>query len=230
MKQPEQSAAINAMSERVVTGRNADVTAPARCLGYAIFSDLTSSPHDVEPVIARAEGLQTLEMTKGLPFEVPGFAALVEEMRGADADFLKGHYSGLFEVGSEGPPIPIREDLHRGQPAGLREDIVRFYDFFHYSLDENFAWAPDHLSVELEFMHYLCFQEAEGGGDRLSWQLAQLDFAERHLVSWVPSLADAVRQHRPDSIYERVTSGLERFVTGDFEWQAGTVNYAEGSE
>ena len=72
---------------------------------------------------------------------------------------LKREYSGLFEVGSDGPPVPIREDLHRNQPAKVKESIVRFYDYFGYGLSEKFQWAPDHLSVELEFMHFLCYQE-----------------------------------------------------------------------
>ena len=161
--------------------RAADGTAPGRCVLYAIFSDITASPFDAEPAVAgEAIELKTL----GLPYELPNLEALLQAWREMDRDVLKREYSGLFEVGSNGPPVPIREDLHRDQPAGVREDIVRFYEFFGYGLEEQFAWAPDHLSVELEFMHFLCFQEAESaaaGGDALSFQLAQSDFAERHL-------------------------------------------------
>ena len=115
-------------------------------------------------------------------------------MSGADLAGLRREYSGIFEVGSQGPPVPIREDLQTGQRAGTREEVVRFYEYFGYVLDDRFAWQPDHLSVELEFMHYLCFREAEAASeaDALSFQLAQADFAERHLTAWLPLLAGNV--------------------------------------
>jgi DMSO reductase family type II enzyme chaperone len=158
----------------------------------------------------------------GLPFPA-SFDALLEEFAAADAESLKAQYSGLFEVGSQGPPTPIREDLQTGQRAGTREDIVRFYDYFGYRLDDRFAWAPDHLSVELEFMHFLCFHEARDSADRLSWQLAQADFAGRHLDNWVPQLAAAVAGLAPGSFYSRALLALRDFVASDLAWQASTI-------
>ena len=209
-------------AERFVENRNYESTAAARCGSYAIFSDLTASPHDVESVLARGE---TSYATDGLPYSLD-VRPLLDELRSMDMDQLKFEYSSIFEVGNEGPPVPIREDLQLGQPAGLREDIVRFYDFFGYGLDEKFAWAPDHLSVELEFMHYLCYQEASGVGDRLSFQLGQADFSERHLMNWVPQLAANVKDLQPDSFYCRVVEGLSEFLATDINWQTGTIKEA----
>jgi DMSO reductase family type II enzyme chaperone len=207
-----------APAERTVTAsRDADVTAPLRCQCYAAFSELTSSPHDVE---AQAAARARLATAAGLPAPL---VALLEEFVAADAEALKAGYSGLFEVGSQGPPAPIREDLLTGQKAGTREDLVRFFDFFGYRLDDRFAWAPDHLSVELEFMHFLCYHEAREGEDRLSFQLAQADFAGRHLDNWVPQLADAVEQLAPGSFYSRMLATLQDFVASDLAWQASTI-------
>jgi DMSO reductase family type II enzyme chaperone len=136
---------------------------------------------------------------------------------------LKSEYSGLFEVGSQGPPVPIREDLQTGQRAGTREDIIRFYDYFGYRLDEHFAWAPDHLSVELEFMHFLCFHEASDSDDPVSWQLAQAEFSERHLHNWVSQLAGAVARLAPESFYCRVLLALQDFIARDLDWQRSTI-------
>lgn len=149
--------------------------------------------------------------------------ALVAELRGTPRERLQSEYSGLFEVGSEGPPAPIREDLHTGQKGGTREDVVRFYDFFGYVLEERFAWQPDHLSVQLEFMHFLCFREVEQGAGALSFQLAQLDFTERHLARWVPAFSARVEAIEPRSLYARILKSLGAFVSADFEWQSGTV-------
>lgn len=211
--------------ERSIDGRDPNVT-PARCVMYVLFSDLMASPFDAEPAMAG----QTIDLrTLGLPYEVTNLAALLEEWQGTERDELRRVYSSLFEVGSDGPPVPIREDLHRDQPAGLREDIVRFYDFFGYDLQESFAWAPDHLSVELEFMHFLAFRElqnsesAEDDADPLSYQLAQFDFAERHLCNWVPELATKVLEQQPDALYGRLLAALSEFLVKDYEWQAATI-------
>ena len=152
-----------------------------------------------------------------------GLDDLLREFVALDLDKLKFGYSALFEVGSDGPPCPIREDLQTGQRSGTREDLVRFYNFFNYKLEEKFAWAPDHLSVELEFMHFLCYREASSESDAASYQLAQVDFSERHLVRWVPELAKDVAKVATDSIYRRVIDTIEQFLIADTAWQCGTI-------
>ena len=211
----------NAPERSVNDVRDAGGTASGRCLMYAIFSDIVASPFDTEPAVAGDE-IQLSEL--GLPYQLTNLEDRLKEWRETDKDTLKREYSGLFEVGSDGPPVPIREDLHRNQPAGVREDIVRFYDFFGYGLEEKFAWAPDHLSVELEFMHFLTFRESEkSGDDALSFQLAQHDFSERHLVNWVSELAQRIVEQQPDALYGRLMVAMSEFLVKDFEWQRSTI-------
>lgn len=202
----------------IAASRDPESTAPQRSLCYAAFSELTASPHDVEAQAAVRSRLAAAGAL--LP---PAIVVLLEEFIAADPEELKAGYSGLFEVGSQGPPAPIREDLLTGQKAGTREDLVRFYDFFGYRLDERFAWAPDHLSVELEFMHFLCYHEASDAGERLSWQLAQADFATRHLANWVPALAAGVARLAPGVFYSRVLAALADHVASDLAWQSSTI-------
>jgi DMSO reductase family type II enzyme chaperone len=202
---------------RRVVNRDTATSAAFRCLCYAAFSELLASPHEVD---ARAGLLARVGLTDALD-------ALLSEVGAAELQQLRSEYSGLFEVGSEGPPVPIREDLQTGQRSGTREDVVRFYDYFGYVLDEKFAWQPDHLSLQLEFMHYLCFRESEQAEEVLSYQLAQLDFAERHLLSWVPRFAAQVETHAPGSLYARVVGALRDFLAEDFAWQTGTITVNE---
>ncbi len=205
---------MNISTSRQVVNRGTAATAALRCLCYAAFSELLASPHEVD---ARAGLLARVGLGEVLD-------ALLTEVGSAELHRLQAEYSGLFEVGSEGPPMPIREDLQTGQRAGTREDVVRFYDYFGYVVDEKFAWQPDHLSLELEFMHYLCFRESEAGADVLSYQLAQVDFTTRHLVSWVPRFADGVAELAPDSLYARVVAALRDFIEEDFAWQTATIS------
>jgi DMSO reductase family type II enzyme chaperone len=206
---------------RIVGGRQAAETAGRRCLCYAACSEFVASPHDMDPRAA-------LRARIGLGESVPHAShldPLLAEVSSADLDRLRSEYSGMFEVGSQGPPVPIREDLQTGQRAGTREEVVRFYEYFGYVLDEKFAWQPDHLSVELEFMHYLCFREAEAASeaDALSFQLAQADFSERHLAAWVPLLAGNVDKLATGSLYSRVVAAVRDFVMADYEWQMATI-------
>ncbi|MBL8199528.1 MAG: molecular chaperone TorD family protein [Chromatiales bacterium] len=209
------------MTGRSVTGRQVAETAALRCLCYAACSELLASPHEVDPRPALRERI-------GLGEAVPHARALdplLAEVSGAELARLRAEYSGLFEVGSQGPPAPIREDLQTGQRAGTREEVVRFYDYFGYTLDDKFAWQPDHLSVELEFMHYLCYREAQAAdeADALSFQLAQADFSGRHLASWVPQLAANVDQIAAGSLYARVVAAVQEFIATDHDWQLGTI-------
>lgn len=208
---------------RYVHGRGTDVTAPARCGCYAAWSELTASPHDLDP----RPGLQEkLGLWDAIP-HARAMSSLISEYVATELDVLKRQYSGLFEVGSDGPPVSIREDLQTGQRAGTREDLVRFYDFFGYRLAERFAWAPDHLSVELEFMHYLCYGEAATEEEPEPYQFAQIDFTERHLVRWAPDFAAKVEQAAGDGIYARVMTALSDFILADHDWQSGTISNVE---
>ena len=148
----------------------------------------------------------------------------MNEFTARDLLELKKEYSGLFEVGNDGPPAPIREDLFLLQPAGLREDLIRFYDYFGYTLGEKYQWQMDHLSIELEFMYFLCFQEHNLTEDRLSYQLAQLDFSTRHLSNWIPNFQSTLKRISSDDLYTKIVVELNKFIENDIEWQLGTID------
>jgi DMSO reductase family type II enzyme chaperone len=135
----------------------------------------------------------------------------------------KLEYSGLFEVGDKVPPVPVREQQQFNDLAGIREELLRYYDFFEYTLHQRYAWAPDHISVLLEFCGLLCYRESMAGEARLSFQLAQLDFVSRHLLHWAPVFADRVSAVAAKSIYAMVARSFCEFLTRDHEWQISTV-------
>ncbi len=192
-----------------------------RCLAYAACSELLASPHDLDPRPALRE---RIGLGEALP-AARGLDPLLAELGHAELEGLRAEYSGLFEVGSEGPPVPIREDLQPGRGGGVREEVVRFYEHFGFVLDEKFAWQPGHLSLQLEFMHLLCFRESAAADAALAlpFQLAQSDFSTRHLASWLPQLAARAQDVAPDSRYARVVDAVRTFVLADGAWQAATI-------
>tara|TARA_Y100000588_G_scaffold392915_1_gene506693 strand:+ start:1174 stop:1833 length:660 start_codon:yes stop_codon:yes gene_type:complete len=199
--------------------RSPDETAILRSQGYELFSLLLSSPHDLDT----KSKLNGIKSKTGLPYSLD-LSDLVNEFTDRDMLELKKEYSGLFEVGNDGPPAPIREDLFLLQPAGLREDLIRFYDYFGYALGEKYQWQMDHLSVELEFMYFLCFQEYNLSENRLSYQLAQLDFSTRHLSNWIPNFQSTLKRISSDDLYTKIVVELNKFIENDIEWQLGTID------
>ena len=199
--------------------RSPEKTAILRSQGYELFSLLLSSPHDLDT----KSKLNGIPSKIGLPYSLD-LSDLMNEFTNRDLGELKKQYSGLFEIGNDGPPAPIREDLFLLQPAGLRENLIRFYDYFGYTLGEKHQWQMDHLSIELEFMYFLCFQEHSITEDRLSYQLAQLDFSTRHLSNWIPNFQNTVKRISPDDLYTKIVVELSKFIKNDIEWQSGTID------
>lgn len=206
---------------RILENRQRLRTARPRTAAYAAASELLASPHDVDVVAAlRARDALAPFLAAAAPLEEIA-RTIAATPRGA----LRDAYAALFEVGDEGPPVPIREDLLDDRGAGIREEVVRFYDHFDYRLAERFAWQPAHLSVQLEFVQLLCHRESAAVDDAGAkpYQLAQLDFAARHLVSWVPRVAHAAQGVAAGSLYASALAALDRFLDADLAWQRSTI-------
>ena len=201
--------------------RQSETTALPRATIYSLFSQLLSSPHELKPL-----SLTSDISFEGLPFDF-NVSEMIDNYIKYDPDELRLRYSGLFEVGDDGPPVPIREDLFLAQPAKLREDIVRFYDYFGYQLDEEFQWQMDHLSIELEFMHFLIIGELRSDKDKLSFQLGQYDFLEKHLINWVPPFLKKLSTLDESDIYTKIVIELEEFLLKDQFWQKETISHKD---
>ena len=204
--------------------RLSETTAVSRSSAYAIFSLLMSSPHEISP---REKIIQI--KSPELPYRYD-IGKIVSDFNTLEDDTLKSQFSALFEIGDHGPPIPIREDLFLNQPAKLKEDLVRFYEHFGYELNEDFQWQMDHLSIQLEFMHFLTMGELEEKKDKLSYQLGQFDFAQKHLINWVPQLAEQLSVlSKEDEIYAKISIELKTFLEHDLEWQEQTITNTDKS-
>ncbi|MCB1624185.1 MAG: molecular chaperone TorD family protein [Pseudomonadales bacterium] len=208
---------------QVRASRQRTRTAPPRCAAYAVCSELVASPDEFDPrtqLRARTSLGNELDYTSALD-------AMVLEIGTSDLERLRADYSNLFEIGNDGPPLSIREHLARGDHGGTREEVVRYYEHFGYSLGERHAWQPDHLSVQLEFMHFVCFRESQASREAqaLPFQLAQIDFTERHLATWLPDLAARVASLAPGSVYGRAVAAVAEFVAADQAWQQTTIEH-----
>jgi len=202
----------------------------ARAEIYACLSRLMASP---EGSIARGwleydaliEHLQVASEALPYEFSAAELVAAALDYETSDAEMLAKDigksFSALFEVGDRGPPLAIREELAPGANAAAKEEVARFFEHFGYQLGEDYAWRPDHLSVLLEFMHFLAWHEANSDDDALrnGLQRAQRDFLQRHLHWWVGDLARTVAERSDAHALLKATLNLAHaFVDHEHQW------------
>jgi DMSO reductase family type II enzyme chaperone len=98
------------------------------------------------------------------------------------------------------------------------EEAVRFYNHFGLTLSDDPRELPDHVATQLEFLHYLAFQEAQalpGKGDAGPYQRAQRDFLARHPGRWIPKLRERVEAQKPAAYFRQLIRLLDRFLAGE---------------
>ncbi|MBL8643697.1 MAG: molecular chaperone TorD family protein [Rhodospirillaceae bacterium] len=215
--------------------RDAD-SARARTLAYAVFSALLASPFDTKVSYGLRDLAQQLsDCAHVLPytFDAADVEQAARHMDDADVGLVRREYSGLFEVGSDGPPVPLRAELVRTNESVAKEEIIRFYEHFNYALNDGYQWAPDHLSILLEFVQTLARHESQAPDARalLSYQLAQRDFVTRHIADWLPGAMERLARHdRACSFFGTALTALNRFIRADLAWQNQTLDAsAEGA-
>jgi DMSO reductase family type II enzyme chaperone len=137
---------------------------------------------------------------------------------GLAADELAIEYTRLFDVGSSGPPCPLYGGLWSKERTKNMEEVLRFYRHFGLGLDQEQHQLPDHLSSELEFLHYLAFREAEAmraGVEAGPYRRAQCDFIERHPGRWVPELRAKLEANAPPRFFAELFRVLERVLVNE---------------
>jgi len=137
-------------------------------------------------------------------------------------DELAVEFTRLFDVGASGPPCPLYGGLYGGDRMKAMEEAVRFYNHFGLSLSEGRSEGPrelpDHISTQLEFLHYLAYREAEAlqaGTDAGPYQRAQRDFIARQPGAWVPKLCERLAREGAHAYYLVLLSSLSNLLGWD---------------
>lgn len=176
--------------------------AAARSRAFAVFAEALAYPdRDLEDSIREGVVAEALLGSLADLDETIVADADTEALRTVgDQDDLAVEYTRLFDVGASGPPCPLYGGLYGGARMKVMEEAVRFYNHFGLHISEEPRELPDHLLIELEFLHYLAFREAEAlhaGEDPGSWRRAQRDYLTRHPGSWVPKLHARLGKNDP---------------------------------
>lgn len=196
-------------------------TAAARSRAYQLFARLFDYPDQ-----AFGEAIRTGELAERVRESLRDLdPALLEGSdwgalgdAGEGEDDLAIEYTRLFDVGASGPPCPLCGGLYGGARMKTMEEAVRFYNHFGLTLSDSPREMPDHITTELEFLHFLAFREAEAlqsGDDPGPFRRAQRDFAARHPGRWIPKLRERLEAQEPMPFFRELVSQLDRFVAHD---------------
>ncbi|UCD85810.1 MAG: molecular chaperone TorD family protein [Deltaproteobacteria bacterium] len=161
-------------------------------------------------------------ITSNLPFELSSLDGDALMGKGIEQDLeetLGSEYIRLFDLGVKGhPSCPLYEGSYRNGRKGVMEDLVRFYNHFGLTLSREDWELPDHLTTELEFVHYLSFKELlaiRNQEDPFPYIRAQRDFLSRHPAVWFPVFREKLQKNSPIRFYEKLVEMTEAFILLD---------------
>jgi len=202
----------------------------ARAAIYQAFSLLMSSPSLIdigEDFYSNAAAMLTAG-SGALPFDldVTLLSERLSSLSGAEKNNITADYAKYFEIGSDGKMFHLREEVATAVASNKpKEELIRFYEFFGYELQEQFQWQSDHLSMQLEFVRFLIEAQwsSENSERESSFLLGQRDFVQRHIANWLSNTANAVHNALPDHIYGDILVCCSHFIEQDLQWLINTT-------
>ncbi|MFQ5856262.1 MAG: molecular chaperone [Anaerolineae bacterium] len=150
-----------------------------------------------------------------------GLAALQNRLQVLSGDGLQAEYRRVFGhlISRECPPYETEYgQAHIFGQSQAMADISGFYCAFGLELSSNAMERFDHISTELEFMHFLSFKEAhalEHHGEEQAdiCRQAQRKFVQEHLGRWVPLFTRLLVDKAGDGFYRALAELSRAFVT-----------------
>jgi DMSO reductase family type II enzyme chaperone len=190
---------------------------------YALLAECFSYPAGTVLERWRTGTLDRLlrEVLAGLPEPTMLLSPLLADA-GDATDGLQLAYSRLFDVCGPRPAVSMLERRYRPgdepeQP--LWEDLLRCYRYFGLDFSRGgLRESPDHLLLELEFMHYLTFLEAGAQRGRDDLRRGQRDFLTAHLGRWCGPFAEALARQNEGGPYAALAILLRDVVMLDLDY------------
>jgi DMSO reductase family type II enzyme chaperone len=136
-------------------------------------------------------------------------------------------FTRTFDVGAPEPPCPPYEGAHRPgvEKSAIMLAISEFYKHFGLKMDpaEGKRELPDHISAELEFLHFLTFKEAQARNEETEellkgYLMAQRDFLQRHPAGWVPVFYQKLKESAVMPFYVQLAKIASDIIRCDLEW------------
>lgn len=139
---------------------------------------------------------------------------------GIELEPLAVEYTRLFDAGPKGTLCTLNGGLHVGPQMKMMEEAVRFYGHFGLTLTEEQKELPDHLTTQLNFLHFLAYGESvlQARGEPVTaYRLARRDFIARHPGRWLPLMQARLRAAQPLPLIQLWIDVLVRVLHWDLE-------------
>ena len=198
----------------------------ARSALYQLLSQALSypSPEMVE-TLQQTDLPQAQQAAPHLPAQVaPLLAALGEFLRDTDATQLQTEHRRVFShiMSADCPPCETLYTAHHVfQQTQDLSDIAGFLRAFGLEMADK--ERLDHISVELEFMHFLTYKEAyalthHGPAKARLCREAQRKFIQEHLGRWAHRFAERLRGKAGGGYFGCVASLTETFLPAEIDF------------
>lgn len=196
-----------------------------------VYEVLAAGFHDPDPasidfLSSRLPGLPECLEHLGEQEWAAWLATLLKSVGVPSSSLWQEDYLRVFGLGisKECPPYEAEYgQAHIFQQSQAMADVAGFYRAFGLDLSPSFKDRVDHISVELEFMHFLCLKEAHAlvkghAEDKLELcRNAQRKFLDDHLGEWVPTFARRLKEKAGAGIYGSWGELTEGFITADMQ-------------
>ena len=157
-----------------------------RAEAYRVLADIFSEPPDNEFLEAIKEDFELESKESG--------------------DDIRRDFDSLFV--SPGGKLQPLESLYVARENASPGPVSDFYEKAGLTMDEEFEYIPDHISLEFLFLSYLI----ETG--RLD---LQEHFLEEHIMNWVPYYCGEVIKQAGTVFYKEIAEITRDFVTNESE-------------
>jgi len=112
-------------------------------------------------------------------------------------------------------------------------DVVNCYRNAGLMVTEDYKNPPDHIAVELEFMHFLIVKEIKATTEENFLDFAstlnkQQTFLDTHLCPWIFEFVDNVERNAQTSFYRSLARITKAYVRYDFQTVTSMANSLHG--
>ncbi|MBL8587944.1 MAG: molecular chaperone TorD family protein [Methylobacteriaceae bacterium] len=143
--------------------------------------------------------------------------AFVESLRARSFEAVESAHIGLFATNFPVVPCPPYGSLFTVEEPKRLEEMLAIKRFYHDSgvdISGDYRDLPDHLCVELEFMHLMCFREDEARDEALieAARRTQATFIDRFMQPFLDRLAALAARFDRDNPYAHLLEATRFFI------------------
>ncbi|MDE2089198.1 MAG: molecular chaperone TorD family protein [Gammaproteobacteria bacterium] len=189
---------------------------------YGLLSAAFAFP--AEPVWARLWGEESRRALGTLAELGADLRTALEAFSDSGRERFVAEYSGVFGFTSGGGEIPPYEGPYGAtnfyQEADCTADVAGFYRAFGLESSEASPERPDHIAVELEFMHFLVVKEgyalSKGWAEKGQvCREAQKVFLKEHLGRWAPVFLHRLAERTRGGVFESIANAAAAWIAAE---------------